>query len=224
MVRFRVVSFNVRSLRDDTSAVAQVLRDTDADVVCLQESPKYVRWRGKVAALARRADLLYVAGGRTTGGVAMLTAIRVGVRSVTEHRLPATPGLTRRGLLLATLTKGGATIRVGSMHLGLDAAERARHLTEITGLVDGSPAVTVLAGDVNESPSGPTWTRLAGEFTDLGAHDPTPTFSTANPRRRIDGIFVRGPARAEGYQVLDSAMVRAASDHRPVVADVVVDG
>lgn len=224
MVRFRVLSYNVRSLRDDTSAIAEIIRDVDPDVVCLQEAPKYVRWRGKIAAFARRTELLYVAGGRTTGGAAMLTSLRVGVTEAQEHRLRRTPGLTRRGFVVATVTKGGARLGVASIHLGLDPAERARHLTEITGLLNrhgtqSSVEALVVAGDLNERPEAPTWSRLATMFVDAGAEDSTPTFSAAKPRRRIDAIFVRGPVEVLSYQVLDTPLVAIASDHRPVVAD-----
>lgn len=220
MVSLRVVSYNVRSLRDDVDAAAGLLRELDPDVVCLQEAPKYVRWRGKVAAFARRCELLYVAGGRTTGGTAMLTSIRVGVTEAHEHRLRATPGLTKRGLVVATLAKGGHRVGVASIHLGLDAAERARHLTDITGLLNRleTPAL-VVAGDLNERPSAPTWSRMASQFTDAGGDDATPTFSAADPRRRIDGVFVRGEVRVVRYRVLDEPLVVIASDHRPVVAD-----
>jgi endonuclease/exonuclease/phosphatase family metal-dependent hydrolase len=80
--------------------------------------------------------------------------------------------------------------------------------------------VTVLAGDLNELPDKPAWRAIAAEFTDAGAADDTPTFSTRIPRRRIDGVFVRGPGRVTSYRVVDDVDVVAASDHRPVVADV----
>jgi endonuclease/exonuclease/phosphatase family metal-dependent hydrolase len=244
-VQVRLVSYNVRGLRDDDAAVAQILRELDPDVVCLQEAPRRLAWRGRCAALARRSHLLYAGGGGTTGGTALLTAVRVDVHDVQEHRLPRTPGLQRRGVVLATLAKGPARFAVASIHLGLDAAERARHYTDISGLVKrmtrsegtspqhsypgvhGTTAgaddpVMVIAGDVNETPNAMTWTRIAAQYVDTGAADPTPTFSTARPRHRIDGVFVRGAADVSSYAVLDSPLVAAASDHRPVVVDLLV--
>lgn len=218
--RLRVVSYNIRSLRDDAAAVARVLRALDADVVCVQEAPKYLFWRGRCAALARRSELLYVAGGGSTGGTALFTSIRVDVREVDEHRLRPTPGLSRRGIVLARMAKNGVPFGVASVHLGLDAGERARHLTDVTGLVNRlGTATTVIAGDVNEPPGAPTWTRLASQYTDVGSGDGTPTFSVSKPRRRIDGVFVRGDVEVEAYHVVDSPDVSLASDHRPVVAD-----
>lgn len=221
-VSLRVVSYNVRGLRDDGAAVARVLRSLDADVVFVQELPRLVLWRGRAASFARRADLLYAAGGGTTGGTALFTAVRVDVREVQEHRLRATPGLARRGAVLARLQKDGVPFGAASFHLGLDPGERARHLTDLTGLPNrlGSAAM-VLGGDVNEPPAAPTWSRLASQYTDAGAGDPRPTFSVANPQARIDGVFVRG-AVVQSYRVVDTPDARAASDHFPVVADVTV--
>ncbi|TDD96870.1 endonuclease/exonuclease/phosphatase family protein [Jiangella asiatica] len=218
----RVVSYNVRGLRAGAgaAAVAGVLRELDADVVLLQEVPKLLLWRGRCAALARRADLLYAGGGGTTGGTALFTSIRVDVREVREHRLRATPGLTRRGVVLARLVKDGVPFGAASIHLGLDAGERARHLTDITGLINRlGAAIMVVGGDVNEEPSAPTWTRLASHYADAGAAVSTPTFPVASPRRRIDGVFVRGAVEVCSCRVADTEQVRRASDHRPVVAD-----
>jgi endonuclease/exonuclease/phosphatase family metal-dependent hydrolase len=220
VVKLRVVAYNVRSLRDERPAAIRVLRELDADVVCVQEAPRFFRWRSKNAALAREAELLYVGGGRTANGVAMLAAHRVDVSSVIEYRLSRTPRQIRRGVVAARIHKAGAWCTVASVHLGLDADERLRHRREIVGLVNRyeSP-VTILAGDINESPGMPTWQALAGEFTDAGAEGNAPTFSARNPQRRIDGVFVRGPAVVQACWVADGPDAESASDHRPVVAD-----
>ncbi|PSK99698.1 endonuclease/exonuclease/phosphatase family metal-dependent hydrolase [Haloactinopolyspora alba] len=243
----RVVSYNVRGLRDG-AGVARVLRELEADVVCLQRMPTVLLWRGRCAALARNAELLYAGGGGTTGGTVLLTSIRVDVRDVQEHRLRRTPGLGSRGAVLARLAVDGQAFGAASMHLGLDAAERARHLTEVTGLVNrmGVPSA-VLAGTVNETPDAPTWTRLASQYADAAvadgavahgaaaagaaadgtaaggaASDAAATHPASRPERRLDGVFVRGGIRVESCRVIDSPDTRSASDHRPVVADLVV--
>lgn len=221
MEKLRVVTYNVRSLRSDRAAVIRALRSLDADVVCLQEAPRLFRWRTRCAALARESGLLYVAGGRPAAGVAMLAAMRVDVLATVEQRLSPTRGQYRRGVVAARVRKAGASCTVASTHLGFRPGERTRHLEEIRGVLDrfGEEAV-VLAGDVNEPSGGPTWQRLAAEFTDAAAGDGTPTFPARRPRQRIDGVFVRGRASVSAYRVVDDADVRIASDHRPVVVDV----
>lgn len=221
MVSLRVVTYNVRSLRDDRDALVRVIRGLSADVVCMQEAPRRLRWRARCAALARDTGLLYVGGGGTAGGSMMLASLRVDVRSTLEYRFSRTPGLHERGAVAAVVELGGAAAVVASAHLGLDSTERLRHRSELVGMVDRfGGQVTVLAGDINERPDMPAWRAIADEFTDAGAADDTPTFSTRDPRRRIDGVFVRGPARVASYGVVDGADVQAASDHRPVVVDV----
>jgi endonuclease/exonuclease/phosphatase family metal-dependent hydrolase len=221
VVSLRVVTYNVRSLRDDRDALVRVIRGLSADVVCMQEAPRRLRWRARCAALARDTGLLYVGGGGTAGGSMMLASLRVDVRSTLEYRFSRTPGLYERGAVAAVVELGGAAAVVASVHLGLDSTERLRHRSELVGMVDRfGGQVTVLAGDINERPDMPAWRAIADEFTDAGAADDTPTFSTRDPRRRIDGVFVRGPARVASYGVVDGADVQAASDHRPVVVDV----
>ena len=221
MVSLRVVTYNVRSLRDDRDALVRVIRGLSADVVCMQEAPRRLRWRARCAALARDTGLLYVGGGGTAGGSMMLASLRIDVRSTLEYRFSRTPGLHERGAVAAVVELGGAAAVVASVHLGLDSTERLRHRSELVGMVDRfGGQVTVLAGDINERPDMPAWRAIADEFTDAGAADDTPTFSTRDPRRRIDGVFVRGPARVASYGVVDGADVQAASDHRPVVVDV----
>jgi endonuclease/exonuclease/phosphatase family metal-dependent hydrolase len=220
VVNLRIVAYNVRGLRDDRSAVVQTLRALDADVACIQEAPRFFRWRSRCAALARESGLLYVAGGGTAGGTAMLAAQRVDVSAAMAYRLSRTPRLHTRGAVAAQIHKAGARCTVVSVHLGLDAAERGRHLGEIRGLLNRyRPGVAIVAGDINETPDQPTWRALAGEYTDAGDQDLTLTFTSRVPRRRIDGVFVRGPAEIRSYRVIDDAAVRIASDHRPVVVD-----
>lgn len=223
MTQIRIVSYNVRGLRGDRAAVVDVIRDLRPDVLCLQEAPRRFAWRGTLAAFARDTDVLYVAGGGSSGGTAMLTSVRVDVRSSAEHLLPRTWGMTRRGLVLARVAVSGRELAVAAVHLGLDPAERARHLTTILGLVrlERAPAVAIV-GDVNETERSITWARLAASYADVGAADPTPTFSTANPRHRIDGVFVSGGVEVAAYRVVDTPAVQKASDHRPVVVDLIV--
>ena len=51
MATVRIMSYNIRSLRDDRAAVVRVIRDVDPDVVCIQEAPRFFRWRAKCARL-----------------------------------------------------------------------------------------------------------------------------------------------------------------------------
>lgn len=235
MATLRVVSWNVRSLRDDRSAVAAVLRELAPDVVCLQEAPRFLRWRHALAELARRSGLLVAGGGRTAGGPALLTALRVDVVETREVLLPRTRGLHQRGVAAAHVRVHGVPLLVASTHLGLDAAERSRHAGEVLDLlaheVATRPAAgppVVLGGDLNETADGPAWRALLSRgLRDAFAEAPSgggPTFPARAPRRRIDAVLVdpRLELLGAGVPPIEGLVLAAASDHCPVVADVVL--
>jgi endonuclease/exonuclease/phosphatase family metal-dependent hydrolase len=216
------MTWNVRSLRDDRKAVVRIIRICAPDVLFVQEAPRFLRAQSKLAALAREAGLVVAAGGRPAAGVALLTTLRVGVDYPASRLLSKTPRLHQRGLASAQLTVGGISFAAASLHLGLDAPERQRHATEILRTLGSGP--TVMAGDFNERSPNPAWQSLAAGRQDVGAVQDLPTFSTADPRRRIDSLLVPTDwhvTPVSPLEILDESDLRAATDHRPVIADVV---
>jgi endonuclease/exonuclease/phosphatase family metal-dependent hydrolase len=221
------MSYNVRSLRDGMRGVAEVIRACRPDVVCVQEAPRFLRWRTTCAALAREAGLYVVTGGRTAGAMLLLSSIRMRVCHHEDVLLRRTPRLHQRGLAMAVLEVGGARLGVASMHLSLDAAERLRQVHDVSGHIGRLAAPhTVLAGDVNEPPDQPAWRALTSRLRDAYAAAPwggEKTFPSAAPYARIDGIFV-----TSGVQVVrcgvpqDVPGLTTASDHLPVVADLLL--
>jgi endonuclease/exonuclease/phosphatase family metal-dependent hydrolase len=218
----RLMTWNVRSLRDDRDAVIRVIRTCAPDVLFVQEAPRFLRAQSKLAALARQAGLVVAAGGRPAAGVALLTTLRVDVDRPRDHLLSKRPRLHQRGLAVAQLALGDLSFGAASLHMSLDASERQRHAAEIELLLGDGPAV--LAGDFNERSDGPAWQALGSGRTDVGAAADLPTFSTANPRRRIDTIMVPADWRVtpvSPIEILHESDLVAATDHRPVIADVV---
>jgi endonuclease/exonuclease/phosphatase family metal-dependent hydrolase len=223
--RLRVLSYNVRSLRDDPAAVARVIRAADAQVVCVQEAPRLLRWRAKCAALSRRSGLVVVTGGRPAAGNLILSSLGVEVLAVRDVLLAREPGLHQRGAALAHLRWHDRAFTVVGTHLDLDPAARLRHARELEQLLagfrpDGAP--TVVAGDVNDEPGSPVWSALSAGRTDAFAavgDGPGYTFSAANPRRRIDGVFVDDQLPVVSASVLEGPDVARASDHRAVLVE-----
>lgn len=222
----RVLSYNVRSLRDDAAALSRVVRHCRPDVLVVQEAPRTLRWRSRCAALARECELLYTAGGRTAGGNLLLVAPRIDVHGVREVRFPQPWREPIRGVVTARLGLGAARFSVAGCHLGLRQGRRvaeARKVLAIAGRADGAePAL--LAGDLNEAPHGRCWElfRSAGYRDPLdGADEPT-TFPARDPRTRIDVILPSEHWDVREYTVPDSPSLRAdlrrASDHLPVLA------
>src|SRR5262245_16948502 len=230
----RVMSYNVRSMRDDRSALGRIIRACDPDVVCVQEAPRFLRWRSLCAALARRSGLVVVTGGRPAGAMLLLAGLRVRVLYTEDVLLRKLPGRHQRGLAMAVLEIQGARFGVASMHLSLDDDERTYQVPEVlshlhrldaTEMAATELAATelVLAGDVNEQPHGLRWQGLVGELTDAYAKAPWGgefTVTAKVPDRRIDGVFVSAgvEVRRCGVPVHLPELDRA-SDHLPVVAD-----
>ncbi|MFD1833357.1 endonuclease/exonuclease/phosphatase family protein [Streptomyces desertarenae] len=225
----RLLSYNIRSLRDDVGALVRVIRACAPDVVCVQEAPRFFRWRKYAARLARATDLVHVTGGATATGPMILSSLRAHVERTEDVLLPRTPGLHRRGLATAVLRFGpAARLAVVSCHLSL--AEWERH--EQAGMVLERLAGTgedaaVVAGDLNDEPDGRAFRRLAAELQDGWATSPWGGENTSparGPRKRIDAVLATGAVEVLGCGVpaglpgVTEADLRAATDHLPVLA------
>ncbi|MFF5474666.1 endonuclease/exonuclease/phosphatase family protein [Streptomyces achromogenes] len=224
----RVLSYNIRSMRDDTAALARVITACAPDLVLLQEAPRFFRWRKKLARLAAASGQVILTGGGTAAGPAILCGLRATVERTEDVLLPLTPGLHRRGFATAVVRFGGARLGVLSCHLSLQPEERYDQggmlLDRLTGL---GVEHAVAGGDLNERPDGPTFRRLAAGLTDCRTAAPWGgefTSTPADPHQRIDAVFATKGIEVLGCGVpLDQpgvreADLRAASDHLPVLA------
>ncbi|MGC9542930.1 endonuclease/exonuclease/phosphatase family protein [Streptomyces sp. UG1] len=224
----RVLSYNIRSMRDDTNALARVISACTPDLVLIQEAPRFFRWRKKLARLARAANLVTLTGGATAAGPAILCNLRTTVERTQDVLLPLTPGLHRRGFATAVVRFGGARLGVLSCHLSLQKDERY----EQGGmLLDRLAALgvehAVAGGDLNDRPAGRTFRRLADGLQDCWATAPWGseyTSTPADPHQRIDAIFatkgieVLGCGVPIGHPGVRETDLRAATDHLPVLA------
>ena len=206
----RAVSWNVRSLRDGSRAVAAVLARLQPDVVVLQEAPRLAGWRTSRALLARRTGLRLVTRDRAAGNL-LLVAPHVGVRTAAAVLLPRRPHLHRRAVATAQVVVSGRELLLAGTHLDLDPAARLDSARRVRAALAG-PDPVVLGADVNDTPGGPAWAALAA-----GLHDGDPggpPFPARRPTRRIDGLFTALPPRRA--EVVPTG---AASDHLALLAE-----
>ena len=217
----RLLSWNIWHLMGDPLAVHRVLRAAAPDLVCLQEAPRVPWSRWHLDRLGRATGLLPVAGGRASAGTAMLRAPGVLVRDPVALRLP--PARRRaqpRGAVLASVVVPGSAspVRVASVHLGLDAAERLRHAALLVARLADAHLPVIVAGDLNEPAGGPAWQSFSALATDP-APTAGPTFPTRHPRHRIDAVLTSPSIETLAYAdwaptLRDAAL---ASDHLPVL-------
>ncbi|WP_369214637.1 endonuclease/exonuclease/phosphatase family protein [Streptomyces flavofungini] len=224
----RVLSYNIRSMRDNVTALARVIRACRPDVVCVQEAPRFFRWRKAAARLARTSGLVYVAGGATASGPMILSSLRAHVERTADVLLPRTPGLHQRGFSTAVLRFGGARLGVLSCHLSIDDRERyeqGRLLLERLSALEVPHAV--VGGDFNDRPDGRTFGLLANTLQDGWAAKPwgrEHTTRLGDPLQRIDAVFatreveVLGCGVPMGLPGVVERDLRAATDHLPVLA------
>jgi endonuclease/exonuclease/phosphatase family metal-dependent hydrolase len=244
-VSLRVMSFNIHTGIGtdgsfDLARTASVIRDSGADVVGLQEVD--VHWadrsefrdeaRELARALAMRVffapiyDLPPLADGepRRRYGVAVLS--RYPILAATNHWITRLSTQDENptpqpapGLAEAVVLVRGVPVHVYSTHLDFraDPAVRERQVADTLRIMatDRPGAAQVLLGDFNAEPAAP---ELAPLWTVLAAAPSGPTYPAAAPVKRIDYVTV-----SAGVEVRRStAPETLVSDHRPVVADLVV--
>ncbi len=229
----RIASYNLHDLKDDVAAATRVVRAIDPDVLLVQEVPRHPLSGYRIRRLAAACSLYWSGGHRGGGGTTVLTSLRVDALDVAHRALPVRAFQRSRGYAVARVRKPGhRPVTAVSIHLGLDADERVRHVRTVLDSLDSADSSNsldslgpgrrlVVGGDLNEGPDGRAW-RLVAHRVGAAVTGPEPTYRSTNPRRRIDAIFGRPPLTPlPGAPVaLREADVVAASDHRPVCADV----
>ncbi|SCF40992.1 endonuclease/exonuclease/phosphatase family protein [Micromonospora mirobrigensis] len=224
-VPLRVVSYNIHTQRDDAAALAAVVRAAEPDVVIVQEGPRRFRWRQKSATLAESFGMVVAAGGLPALGNLLLTSLRVRVTATRCQRFPLTPGRHLRGAAYAECRVGGARFLLAGSHLSTDPAERPGQAAAFKRELSAATLPVVAGADLNEGPDGPAWRGVAEGLTDTAvAMDRADrhTYSCADPRRRIDALFVDPRITVVDYDVVDTPQTRRASDHFPILVDLLL--
>lgn len=228
-MRVRVASYNLRGLGDDAAAAAQVVRALDPDVLLLQEVPRHPGSSYRISAFARACDLLWSGRTRLLSRTAVLTSLRVVASDAVDRALPPADRTVRRRLEARGYTTcrvhrpGGAAVAFASVHLSLDPDERVDHAGRVLAELAEDPLLgrgpTVVGGDLNESVEGRAWTLLGERLREVTPD--RPTFPSGRPQHRIDAIFASTdiPVLPGPGPELDEALLRRATDHLPVWAD-----
>jgi endonuclease/exonuclease/phosphatase family metal-dependent hydrolase len=202
--------------------IAGVLAEIGADVIALQEVPLGGGGRASVLDLLREATGFHAVEGPTEDtparryGNAVLSRFPVfAVRSIDLSFGSREP----RGALDADIRCHGHALRVIATHLGLRPAERRHQIRRLLQEFDTDRMPVMLMGDINE------WFVWGRPLRWLHAHfDAVPaprTFPSRLPLFALDRIWISPRQRLASVRPHISPLARIASDHLPLVADIV---
>ncbi|MFJ6012064.1 endonuclease/exonuclease/phosphatase family protein [Streptomyces sp. NPDC092952] len=250
-VPLRVATYNIHAGAGmdnvfDLDRQAGALRALDADVIGLQEVDvrwgARSEWRDLAAELAGRLGMrvsfapVYSLDPAVPGeprrefGVAVLS--RYPIVSAENHDLtrlstqdPDPVPAPAPGFGEVVVRVKGLPVHVYATHLDYraDPSVRIAQVADTRRIMaedrtsERGPVRQVLLGDFNAAPGAPELAPLWQELTDVEPGGPT--FPAENPVERIDYVAVsKDTVRARGAAVAESL----ASDHRPVVADLLL--
>jgi len=205
--------------------IFDVLSELRADVAALQEVPLSGP-HGDFLVELEHATGYHVAAGPlfqrrgTEFGNAVLSRHpfeRVAHLDLTVHRYEP------RGAVDVHIEPGaGSCLRVLATHLGLRPGERREQVKRLLAAVeDESPHPTMLMGDLNE------WYLWGRPLRWLHAHfrekpDAPRTFPARRPMFALDRIWISPVGCLRQLHRHSTPLARVASDHLPLVAEVVV--
>jgi len=239
MHRFRIATYNVHKCRGvdgrvHPERIARVLEELHADIVCLQEVVSHeggARADHQADYLAGRLGLIGAMGEtrKHRGGVyGNLTLSRSDFKLV--RPIDLTIGAREQRVALRTdIRLGGHVLHIFNVHLGTAVRERRQQAMRLVDrallrAIDISGPRMVL-GDFNEWVRGLVTKTLVAEFhlTDLHAHlTRARSYPALLPMLHLDHIYFDHHLQVEKAFFHRSRLSMIASDHLPLVADLVL--
>lgn len=229
---FTLLTYNVHSCigtdrKLDTARIADVIAESGADIVLLQElDVGRVRTGGfdQAMAIANHLDMashfhpaLHLKEEKY--GDAILTALPC--RLLRAGPLPSVG--EPRGALKIEVSVGGRKVHVVNTHLGLRRGERMAQAAELLGegwlaAPESAGVPAILGGDFNAVPSSAVFRHLAGRLhTEESAKRLSPTFPSRFPFLRLDHLFFTPDLELLDIGVIATPLARCASDHLPLL-------
>lgn len=219
--------------------VAAVLARIEADAVLLQE----VEAAGLLARLATRCGYpeAHLLEGNDPRGIDVALLSRLPVRAYQGHAEELGPDgrlIWPRDAVEVVLEAGGRRVVLVATHLSSrlsdpTGARRSRQATRLRAIADAAvarwgPAAALAGGDLNDEAGAAPLAPLLGDGAWVDAAAATGaeawTWSDGASRAVLDHLAVRGSDAGAllAAEVVSGADVAAASDHRPVVVDLLL--
>ena len=237
------MTYNIAAGGGDLARVERAIRDAGPDVVALQEVD--VHWSAR-SNFADQATMLAKALGMEARfapiyrlpnadgtkpmreyGLALLSRFPVlafrnhAITRLSTQEADARP-VPAPGFLEAAIDVRGMRVRVFNTHLDYraDPAVRIAQVAEMLQHIGNDGAPAILFGDLNATPDAPELQPLFRQLHDLWPPSAGAGFSypASAPVKRIDYILGSREVESRATRVIESE----ASDHRAVVADIVI--
>jgi endonuclease/exonuclease/phosphatase family metal-dependent hydrolase len=225
--------------------IAEVIRRHTPDVVCLQEVDVGRDRSGRLDQARRIAELTGLSAHFTSArnadegryGNAILTHHPYELRA--EGMLPVRRGEKRAAQWLE-LTLEDGPLDIVNTHLSLHFFERLEQCRALFGECEAPPSAerptpfkplsgglerVIMCGDFNAGALSPSYFVLRRRLRDAQRAQgrPRATWPARLPLLRLDHVWIGRSIGVEGVSVPRDALTRSASDHLPIVADLVVE-
>jgi endonuclease/exonuclease/phosphatase family metal-dependent hydrolase len=224
-LRLRVLTYNIHGGRPETgpvnlAAIADVIRETRADLVALQEVHRFLPpWNTLRDQPKQLGNLVGMHAsflpsfriGKAGYGNVILS--REKPRSVRRIRLPR--GGEPRAVLVAEMELERVAFRFLNTHLEYRDLPRARHAAALADLVPTLDPPLIVAGDLNADPESRDLEAVRAAGLEPCAPPHLLTYTSENPACQIDHILVTADIRVLSAATLPTT----ASDHLPLLAD-----
>jgi endonuclease/exonuclease/phosphatase family metal-dependent hydrolase len=242
--RLRLMTYNVHGCvgmdgKLSPERIARVIAEHAPDVVALQEldiGRSRSGWIDQAQSIARHLEMEFhfhpvLSVEEELYGNAVFSTIPM--RLIRAERLPGLGGLGHlepRGALWVAVEIAGTEVHIINTHLGLLPGERRVQAEALLGddWVGGMKCASpkILCGDFNALPSSPVYRRFSASLQDaqtmLQQQRPRKTYSGRYPTARIDHVFVGSGIEVLGIEVPSAHTARVASDHLPLVVDLLI--
>lgn len=233
----RIVTYNIHKCRgldrrEHPARIAEVLRETDADIIALQEVLSIAgaaRERHQARFLAEELGMSYYLGENRKlrgGAYGNVTLSRLPLEHPVRNYDITWNRREQRGCLRTDFSIGGRALHVFNIHLGTAFIERRHQARQLVGPeILNSPELEgarVVLGDFNE------WTRgLASRLlaTHLKSADirqhlrRARTYPGVLPLLHLDHIYYDRALKLTRLTLHKTRSALVASDHLPLVAD-----
>ena len=208
-----------RDRRYAPSRIADVVLETGADVIALQEVGSRDASEILLDALVKTTGFTAVDGWTRRHAGCDFGNVVLSRFPVDEARRVDLTVLGRepRGALDVVVDAPQGRLRIIGTHLGLLPGERRTQVKRLLRALErDSPLPTVLTGDVNEWY---LWGRpLRWLHKHFKATPAPPTFPAWRPLLSLDRLWTEPASLLAGLRVHRSMLARSASDHLPLVA------